>query len=454
MKALPLLLVALSCGCWQASFGAGAAAATTNRADIPYVPSRHDTVKDLLWLADVGTNDVVYDLGSGDGRIVIAAARDFHARKAVGVEMHSDLVEASRTNAQLAGVADRVAFIQGNLFTTDVSDATVVVLYLGWGANLELRSALLQQLKPGTRIVSHQFGMGEWQVDKKLTVRTPLLGMYSERHNSFASNRDTPDYRIPFEQAGQNILSGWIVPARVAGVWRSTISTSAGAGELTLVLHQRLSGLEGSFRVTGATNFSGRLQTDLWGTHLRMQTFPTNAGYFGLPLLSFDGHVTNDTITGTVTVSEGRTTAEPREWSARRGAVDWTGIWTWPGPNRNPVELKIERQQGRLVGTYDDPSRDELPYRKHERVEINDIYDFGGGFYFTHLLGAAGGTRRMGTNDGWLIGEGVIVDGTVDGTIAFYPYPDDMFPGIGSTPRRTNNVVAGRVDWHPTRRSK
>ena len=135
---------------------------------IPFLPTRHQTVRDLLWLADAGTNDVVYDLGSGDGRIVIAAVRDFGARKAVGIELDPQLVRESREKAAQAGLADRVHFIQGDLFTNDFSEASVVVLYLGQEANLELRAQVVRALRPGARVVSHQFGMGEWKADKFL----------------------------------------------------------------------------------------------------------------------------------------------------------------------------------------------------------------------------------------------------------------------------------------------
>jgi precorrin-6B methylase 2 len=155
------------------------------RNTIPYVPTRHDTVRDLLWLADVGTNDVVYDLGSGDGRIVIAAVRDFGARRAVGIEINPQLIQESRENAAQAGVSNRVQFINGDLFTNDLSQASVVVLYLGHGANLDLRAQLVRNLKPGTRVVSHQFDMGEWTADKLLDVRTVFLGMYGTVYNEF-----------------------------------------------------------------------------------------------------------------------------------------------------------------------------------------------------------------------------------------------------------------------------
>src|SRR5436190_4314010 len=133
------------------------------RFSIPYVATHTDTVRDMLWMAQVGKEDVVYDLGSGDGRIVIAAVRDFGARRGVGIEKDPDLVRKSRENAVNAGVADRVEFREGDLFSADCDDASVVALYLGHRANIELRPRLLRLLKPGSRIVSHESAMGEWE---------------------------------------------------------------------------------------------------------------------------------------------------------------------------------------------------------------------------------------------------------------------------------------------------
>jgi SAM-dependent methyltransferase len=139
---------------------------------IPFVATHHDTVRDMLWMAEVGEEDVVYDLGSGDGRIVIAAVRDFGARRAVGVEINPDLIQESRRAAQDAEVADRVEFIEGDLFAADFSEASVLTLFVGKRENLELRAKLYRELKPGTRVVSHQFGMGEWSPDKSLDSGT------------------------------------------------------------------------------------------------------------------------------------------------------------------------------------------------------------------------------------------------------------------------------------------
>ncbi len=129
--------------------------------DVPYVPTPEPVVEKMLEMARVGPSDVIYDLGSGDGRIVIAAAKKYGAR-GIGVEIDPQMVGEARDNAKAAGVADRVEFREGNLFEMDFRDATVVTLYLQRPLNLRLRPKLLRELKPGTRIVSHSFDMGDW----------------------------------------------------------------------------------------------------------------------------------------------------------------------------------------------------------------------------------------------------------------------------------------------------
>src|SRR5215510_4906360 len=124
----------------------------------------------MLTLAQVTPDDVVYDLGSGDGRIVIRAAQKYGAR-GVGVELNPQLVEASRRAAAVAGVADRVTFIQGNLFSTDISPATVVTIFLWPSVNRQLETKLRLELRPGARIVSNSFGIGRWRADR--SIRTP-----------------------------------------------------------------------------------------------------------------------------------------------------------------------------------------------------------------------------------------------------------------------------------------
>jgi SAM-dependent methyltransferase len=135
--------------------------------DAPYVPTARSVVNKMLEVADISSDDVVYDLGSGDGRIPVAAAKNYGAR-AVGIEIDSALVTRSRANAREAGVADKVTFRQQDFFEADVSDATVVMLYLWPEVNIKLRPKLLRELDPGDRIVSHDFRIGDWEPDRKV----------------------------------------------------------------------------------------------------------------------------------------------------------------------------------------------------------------------------------------------------------------------------------------------
>jgi len=136
--------------------------------DIQFVPTRQPIVDAMLRLARVGPDDVVYDLGSGDGRIVIIAAQKYGAR-GVGIELVPRLVEMSRDLAREGAVADRVTFIEGDLFSADISEATVVTLYLSPSINRQLLPKLKRELRPGTRIVSRQFRFGSWVPE--VTVR-------------------------------------------------------------------------------------------------------------------------------------------------------------------------------------------------------------------------------------------------------------------------------------------
>jgi SAM-dependent methyltransferase len=157
----------------------------TRAPDIFFVPTWEPVVYQMLELASVTKDDVVYDLGSGDGRIVILAAQKYGAR-GVGIELNPRLVEISRQVAREAQVTERVHFIEGDLFTSDISAATVVTLFLSSSANDELEPKLRRELKPGTRIVSHQFGIGKWAPEK--TVRAD-----EDRTNLYLWRVSTPD---------------------------------------------------------------------------------------------------------------------------------------------------------------------------------------------------------------------------------------------------------------------
>ena len=151
--------------------------------DVRYEPSTPEIVRAMLTLASVKKGDIVYDLGCGDGRIVIAAAQKFHAR-GVGIDLNPERIQEAEENARKAGVTDRVRFVTGNLFEADIKEATVVTLYLLSDVNLRLRPRLLKELKPGTRIVSHSFDMGDWKPDKKAEVNGRRIYLWIVRPNA------------------------------------------------------------------------------------------------------------------------------------------------------------------------------------------------------------------------------------------------------------------------------
>jgi SAM-dependent methyltransferase len=155
-----------------------AQAPAKKQPDVIYVPTPQPVVDAMLELAQVKSTDLVYDLGSGDGRIVIAAAKRYGA-SGVGFEIDPALVKKARENAAAAGVADRVRFVTQDLFTADLSRASVVTLYLLQSINERLRPKLVRQLKPGTRIVSHVFNMGpEWPPEETVTVDRSRLFLW------------------------------------------------------------------------------------------------------------------------------------------------------------------------------------------------------------------------------------------------------------------------------------
>jgi SAM-dependent methyltransferase len=137
--------------------------------EVPYVPTPDAVVDGMLKLAGLKAGDTVYDLGCGDGRIVIAAAKTFGA-KGVGVDINPVRIAEARANAKKAGVEDKVTFEENDLFKADIGNATVVTLYLLPSVNMRLKPKLLKELKPGTRIVSHSFDMGDWKPDRDQVV--------------------------------------------------------------------------------------------------------------------------------------------------------------------------------------------------------------------------------------------------------------------------------------------
>ena len=169
--------------------------------DVPFVPTPPEVVDEMLKLADLRSGDLLYDLGCGDGRIVIAAAKRSGIR-AVGIDIDPVRISESNANAAAAGVTDKVRFIEKDLFEADFRDATVVTMYLLTSVNLRLRPKLLAELRPGTRLVSHTFDMGEWRPDKTSFVATA----YDD----------------------QRAVHFWVVPANVSGRWEWELADGSG----------------------------------------------------------------------------------------------------------------------------------------------------------------------------------------------------------------------------------
>jgi tRNA G37 N-methylase Trm5 len=150
----------------------------SQQPDVIFVPTPHEVVEEMLRLAAVGRNDVLYDLGSGDGRIPVTAAKKFGIR-AYGIDIDPQRIQEANENARKNGVTHLVQFKQEDLFKTQFSDATVITLYLLPDLNVKLRPRLLAELKPGTRIVSHQFDMGTWKPDKKVELNGRTIYLWT-----------------------------------------------------------------------------------------------------------------------------------------------------------------------------------------------------------------------------------------------------------------------------------
>jgi len=189
--------------------------------DVPYVASKPEVVTEMLRMANVGKDDILYDLGCGDGRIVIAAAQRFGTR-GVGVDINPVRIKESQENAALANVTHLVQFIEQDLFETDFHEATVVSLYLLNSVNLRLRPLLLSQLKPGTRVVSHNYHMDTWEPDQSSVVMV-----------------DNISHKVYL----------WIIPANVSGTWEWTWTESSKKVHYLMKLDQHFQQVSGKIKI-------------------------------------------------------------------------------------------------------------------------------------------------------------------------------------------------------------
>ena len=256
-------------------------------ADVPYVPTPPGVVAEMLGIAGVGPEDYVIDLGSGDGRIVIAAAKQRGAR-GMGVEIDGALVSTARREAQREGVAGRVEFMEQNLFLIEMDHATVITMYLFPRLMIQLRPRLFAELRPGTRIVSHDFDMETWRPDARVTVPVP----------------DKP-YGPPSSE-----VYLWIIPANAAGDWRWRSTDGTVAVEYELTLSQTFQMLEGRALIGGQP---GRLEGGrIRGDEIRLML---TAEVDGRTLRhEFSGSVDGDAISGKMRLAGG----SELDWRATR----------------------------------------------------------------------------------------------------------------------------------------
>lgn len=259
---------------------------------VPYVPTPQVVVDRMLQIANVGPQDYLIDLGSGDGRIVVTAAAK-HKARGFGVDLNPTRIAEAEENARKAGVTDRVAFYQRDLFETDLTQASVITMYLLPRVNLDLRPKLLE-LKPGTRIVSHDFSMGDWKPEQHEELDAP--GKYGG-------------------SGGRSDIYLWIVPAQVAGTWQSELSLRGKPLSYEIALEQQFQAVTGTVRVGGR---SVPLQNaKLLGENL---SFEFTADVGGAPVRHvFTGTVTGALLSGTADLNGARIQAK-QDWSAKRSS--------------------------------------------------------------------------------------------------------------------------------------
>ncbi|MDP1536391.1 MAG: class I SAM-dependent methyltransferase [Burkholderiales bacterium] len=264
--------------------------AAGDQPSVPYVPTPQAVVERMLAMAKVTAQDYLIDLGSGDGRIVVTAARKYGAR-GFGVDLNPVRIDEANANARKNGVTDKVAFYQRNLFDTDLSQATVITMYLLPRVNLQLRPKLLD-LKPGTRLVSHDFDMGDWKADQ--SVRMDATDKYSGA-------------------GGDSDIYFWVVPAKAAGAWRSRLSVAGKAHVYEFSFEQKYQMLSGTARVNGRPVSIRNAQLD--GAAI---SFVFTADLDGAQVKhEFSGRVDGDRVIGEAGLSGGRLAARV-EWIAER----------------------------------------------------------------------------------------------------------------------------------------
>ena len=260
--------------------------------DTPYVQTPQNVVDRMLQVANVGPGDYVIDLGSGDGRMIITAAKK-HGARGFGVDLDRRLVELSNRLAARAGVADRAAFYTRDLYETDMSAASVITIYLLPEVNLMVRPKLLATLKPGTRVVSHDYDMGEWPPDQQMVL-------------------DAPDKPVGRDKTSKVFF--WVVPANAAGKWRWQFPAAGKPADFELNVTQNFQRIAGTLTAGGAAWPLENAQ--LRGEDISFTAHDRKADV----RYRFAGQIHGNALTGTVSVA-GPSSQRQLDWDATRTEI-------------------------------------------------------------------------------------------------------------------------------------
>jgi ubiquinone/menaquinone biosynthesis C-methylase UbiE len=262
--------------------------------DVEFVPTPQLVVNEMLKMAKVTKDDVIYDLGCGDGRIVITAAKMFGAR-GVGVDLDPNLIKISNMHAREKGVRNLVKFIKGDLFQTDLKEASVVALYLTPELNVRLRPKFFRELKPGARVVSNDFNMGDWKPDD--------MGRLSDVQYEYPDKIFKRDAYFYF----------WTIPADVSGQWKFSLASFKDKRDFTMRLFQNFQEINGKMSMQGRENViaDARLAGDQFCFTVKDETVSEKT------VMWFKGRATGNSIEGVVEIPKGET-AGHYHWLATR----------------------------------------------------------------------------------------------------------------------------------------
>ncbi len=314
--------------------------------DVPYEPTHPKVVEAMLKLGNAGPNDIHYDLGCGDGRVVIMGVRKFNVKHAYGIDINKQRLREASERAEAFNVTDRITFLNADIFQSDFSKANLITAYLLDHINLKLRPILFQQLRPGTRVVTHEFHMYDWRPDK------------IDRHPLARGER----------------ISLWIIPAAVGGEWEWATALKSGKVQQSMKLSQEFQDIAGTLQ------FEGSAATAIRDPKVEGKTvsFTARGAVAGKAVaVKYQGVANGDVIVGTQVWSGGDMNGT-YPWQAKRKATNVLGRWRIDVPQKGIFNGVINlRKEGptKLVASF-------LSKDGNMEIRVHDVYIWGTSVYF------------------------------------------------------------------------